>query len=147
MNIDIAKRKESFEAFRKERLPVLHEFSTNLGFENPHEILLSPESFLKKIHEWLSEQEIKENDKVWLTTRIGYYLGELFIIKYDGCWSVCESENSKHYGQYVINEFSAFENPNALFNPFEAAMELINEPKKRSLVNLVNEISSSLEAL
>ena len=146
MNLDIEERKKLFEAFRSERLPVLHEFSTNLGFENPHEILLLPEKYLGALDEWLSGQEITEENKIWLATRIGYYLGEYFVAKYDGSWSVCEVENSKYYGHYVVGEFTEFKD-NAIFNPIEAAMELANQPINRSLMNLVNEISSSLEAL
>ena len=41
---------------------MLHEFSANLGFSAPHEILIFPEKFLKSLDDWLSIQEIKEED-------------------------------------------------------------------------------------
>ena len=147
MNIDINERKSHFEKFREERLPVLHEFSKNLGFANPHEILLKPGMFLEALSNWLSEQEISEDNKVWLATRVGYYIGEYFVVTYDGCWSVCETSSSRYYGRFVVGEFSAFNNPAALLDPIEAAMHFVNEPKGRSLSNLVSEITESLGAL
>jgi hypothetical protein len=147
MNVDIEKRKESFDSFRKERMPVLHEFSSNLGFQNPHEILLLPEKFLNALDEWLSIQEIEENNRMWLATRVGYYIGEYFVVKYGGCWSVSEAKNSRYYGHYVVGDFSAFGNPNTLIEPMEAAMEFVAMPKGRSLSKLINEITEALEGL
>ncbi|VAW71471.1 hypothetical protein MNBD_GAMMA12-3799 [hydrothermal vent metagenome] len=40
INLNIEERKRLFDEFESERLPVLYEFSANLGFKNPHEILL-----------------------------------------------------------------------------------------------------------
>ena len=128
-------------------MPVLHDFSQKLGFQNPHEILTNPELFLKPVSNWLSEQEISEEAMNWIIVRIGYFLGELFVEKHDGCWSLCEAPNSRYFGHYVVGEFSTFNNPNALFAPMEAASSLANEPKGRSLIAIVNEIEGALSGL
>ena len=147
MSIDIEKQKERFDSFREERMPILHDFSQRLGFQNPHEILIKPEAFLEPISNWLSEQEISDDAKNWITVRIGYFLGELFVEKHDGCWSVCEAPSSKYYGHYVVGEFSSFNNRNALFAPMEAAFHLSNQPKGRSLAAVVDEIENALGGL
>jgi len=147
MYIDIEKQKERFSSFRDERMPVLHDFSQKLGFQNPHEILINPVGFLEPISTWLSEQEISEESKNWIIVRIGYFIGELFVEKYGGCWSICEAPSSRYYGHYIVGEFSSFNNPNALFASMEAAFELANQPKGRSLIAIVNEIEGGLSAL
>lgn len=58
MSIDINREIENSDDFRNERMPVLHEFSQSLGFENAHEILINPMKFIEPISCWLSEQEI-----------------------------------------------------------------------------------------
>lgn len=95
MSIDIEKQKERFESFRKERMPVLHDFSQKLEFQNPHEILINPQAFLEPISSWLSEQEISKEARNWIIVRVGYFLGEFFVEKHDGCWSVCEASGSR----------------------------------------------------
>ncbi|GAA3915718.1 hypothetical protein [Litoribacillus peritrichatus] len=145
--MDIELQKERFEAFRNERMPVLHEFSQNLGFQNPHEILINPMAFLEPLSNWLSDQDISEESRNWIIVRIGYFIGELFAVKHDGCWSVCEAKSSRYYGHYVVGEFSSFSNPNALFAPMEVAFELANQPQGRSLSGIVAEIESALNGL
>jgi len=147
MSLDVEKQKERFDVFRKERMPVLHELAKNLEFPNPHEILLNPKEFLSPLSAWLSEQEISEDAKNWITVRIGYFLGELFIQKYDGCWLVCELVCLKHYSHYVVGEFSAISNPNALFSPMESAFELASQPIGRSLIAKVSEIEGVLHGM
>ena len=147
MSLDFEKQKAGFDTFREERMPVLHDFSKKLGFKNPHEILTNPGAFLKPISDWLSKQEISEENKNWIIVRIGYFIGELFVQRHDGCWSVCDAPSSRYCGHYVVAEFSSFRNPNALFAPMEAAYELANEPKGRSLSAIVNEIEDGLSSL
>ena len=147
MSIDIEKQRERFESFRKERMPVLHGFAQKTEFQNPHEILINSQAFLESISNWLSGQEIFKDARSWIIVRVEYFLGEFFVEKHDGCWSVCEVSGSRYYGHYVVGEFSSVNNPNALFAPMEAAFELANQPKGRSLVAIVNEIEMALSGL
>lgn len=147
MSLDIEKQKERFNYFREERLPVLHDFSKGLGFQDPHEILIKPERFLQPISSWLSDQDISAESKNWITVRIGYFLGELFVERHGGCWSVCQAPSSRCYGHFVVGEFSSFDNANALFDPMEAAFALMDQPRGRSLVGIVKEIEESLSGL
>ena len=147
MTIDIEKQKDRFDAFRKERMPVLHDFSQKLGFHNAYEILLNPVAFLDPISSWLSEQDITDDAKNWVIVRIGYFIGELFVEKHDGCWSVCEVPDSRYYGHYVVGEFASFDNPNILLAPMEVAFALVNQPKGRSLSVVVNEIEAEFSEM
>lgn len=145
MNIETQIAK--FEAFVSERLPVLHEFSKSLGFTNPHEILLNPEAFVDGLDSWLSEQNVSKENENWLAIRIGYFIGEYFVVKFGGCWSVCEAKESRYYGHYIVGEFDAFNNPNALFDPVGASVELVRSSPGRSLKKLISEIEVTLGAL
>ncbi len=147
MSIDVEKQKERFDSFREERMPVLHDFSQKLGFQNPHEILINPAAFIEPISSWLSEQDISDEAKNWIVVRVGYFIGELFVEKHGGCWSVCEARSSRYYGHYVVGDFTSFDNRNALFAPMDAAFELANQPKGRSLSAIVSEIEARLSAL
>ncbi len=147
MSIDVEKQKERFNSFQEERMPVLHDFSQKLGFQNPHEILISPAAFLEPISSWLSEQDMSDDAKNWIVVRVGYFIGELFVEKHGGCWSVCEVRSSRYYGHYVVGDFTSFDNRNALFAPMEAEFELVNQPKGRSLSGIVSEIEAGLSAL
>jgi hypothetical protein len=147
MPIDIEKQKSGFNLFLEDRTPILIDFVHQLGFKNSHKILNTPSYFLESLTHWLTEQDITEDDKNWITVRIGYFIGELFVEKYDGCWSVCESQNSRYFGNYIVSQFSTFNNSNALFAPMEAAYFLANEAKGRSLTAIIDEIETGLNAL
>ena len=147
MDVDIEDRKQKFEAFLEERVPVLFEFAKNLGFKNPQDIFHSPQSFLASLSDWLSKQEISEANKPWAASRFGYFIGEYFVVRFDGGWQLCDSNDSRHYGQYVVGDFSRLDNPNVIINPMEAACNLVNEPKGRSLKTLIADIEASLNSL
>jgi len=147
MNLIIEERKEMFGKFVEERLPVLHEFAQDLKFENPHEILTNPKSFLAPIDQWLAPQQIDEEDVFKIVTKLGYFIGEYFAVEYNGCWSVCESKVSRYHGQYVVSQLSGFSNPAAQLNPLDAALKVVKMPKGRSLINVVKEIEISLNDL
>jgi hypothetical protein len=105
-------------------------------------------SLASEIHQ--AREDIKwvlADDKNWITVRIGYFIGELFVEKHNGCWSICDAPNSKYFGHYVIGQFSTFNNPNALFSPMEVACFLVNEAKERSLIAIIDEVETGLKSL
>nr|WP_288498685.1 hypothetical protein [uncultured Pseudomonas sp.] len=131
-NGDILRRRlQEFESFRKERLPVLHKFAETLGFPDPHLILLKPAEFISGISDFFSNHVIEEDDRVWLLTRIGYFLGEFFICTYDGCWMVDEDAGSKTFSRHIVGDFSLVDKYGV--DPFELAALYVDTPAPRSL--------------
>ncbi len=124
-------RVSSFENFRKERLPVLHKFAEILGFSDPHVILLNPENFVSGVSDYFETRIVEGDDKVWLLTRVGYFVGELLVCKYDGCWFVDEDSASSTFARYVVGDFS--DHPNKIVDPFELAKVYVDTPAPRSL--------------
>jgi hypothetical protein len=72
----LARRKAGFAVFKSERLPVLHEFCTSLGFEQPHEVLNTPGKFLAQLDSGFRRAVISEANRACFITRIGNHIGE-----------------------------------------------------------------------
>lgn len=137
-------RKAVFEEFLSQRMPVLYDLAERLGFPSPELILTEPQALLQSISEWLSVQDIAEADRTWITSRIGYYVGELLATSYSGAWHVCEASSSRYWSHYVVGQFAAFSNPNAIVDPFEIASDCIAQPRGRTLEKLILEVVTAL---
>ncbi len=145
MTSDFASRKANFSQFLEERMPVLVQFATALGAQEPYCILDEPHLFLPGISEWLSHHEIAPEESTWLLTRLGYLVGELLVMKYSGAWLFNEMEGSRYYGRYVVGQFAALDNGAVQVDPFEVAAKAISD-KTVSLGDLFSEVCSALEA-
>ena len=135
---------KKFEQFLVERMPVLVEFARALSFPEPHRILNEPHLFSHGISDWLSQQAVGPDDRVWLVTRLGYFVGEYLNMRYSGAWFVNESPNSRYFGRYVVGQFYKIANQSALADPFEVAMVAV-EPNAPSLEELLAEVCRALE--
>lgn len=136
-------RKAEFENFRKERLPVLHKFAEILGCQNPHEILVTPEKFLPYISEYMKNQSIADDNRIWILTRIGYFIGELFISKFDGCWMLDDRIESKTFSRYVIGQFTSYA-PEKVIDPFAWAQIYVDAEPPRNLSEHVTMLEKTL---
>ena len=117
----LARRIVEFETFRSERLPVLHEFCKALGLDQPHEVVNEPQKFLPLLDRGFQDAVISEENRVWLVTRIGYYIGEYLISLLGGYWLVDKNPLSPSFARYVVGDFSS-EGANAeIIDPFEIA--------------------------
>lgn len=129
----LARRVAGFDSFKAERMPVLHEFCKNLGFDEPHEVLNRPERFLPMLDSGLMNAVVSEENRVWLITRIGYYIGEYLVCLYDGLWLVDKDPSSPTFAKYVVGDFS-FEGVVAqVVDPFEMAQLYVDTPVPRFL--------------
>ena len=145
MQSPLATRKANFAHFLDERMPVLVEFAKSLGFQDPHRIVTEPHLFLPEISDWLAHQDITPEDRTWLTTRLGYLVGELLISRFGGLWFINEIESSKYFGRYVVGQFASASNKNAQVDPFEVAVAAVNNPSS-SLVSLFSEVCGALNS-
>ena len=139
--LELEKRKNGFDAFRKERMPILHGFAEILGCENPHEILIAPEKFLYYIDGYMEMQDVTNANRTWLLTRIGYFIGEFLISKFGGCWMVDEGVGSKTFARYVVGEFEG--EAEKVIDPFFFAQTYVDTPPPRSLIEQVDAATNS----
>lgn len=140
----LEKRRESFQAFLAERAPVLSDFAERLELPTPARIATEPTHFLNRVDAFMREQEIDEDDRLWILTRMGYYIGELLIEKLGGGWFVNEDSDSRYFLHYVVGRFSGASNQGAMVAPFEVAAHLVAQPPGRSLIDLVLEVEASV---
>lgn len=142
------RRRSGFEKFLKERMPVLTDFFERLGETDPAMVLVDAERFLIPLEQFIKDQLIDDDsdDRVWIHARLGYYIGELFVQRYRGCWLLNENPGSRFYLQYVIGQFTSadIKNPNAMLDPFEAANAFLSEKPGRILSELIENVDKQL---
>lgn len=139
-------RREEFERFIAERMPVLADFADALGLKQPTMIVAQPEHYLPSIDLFMEKQVIRPDDRNWILTRIGYFIGELLVDRLGGCWFLNEIADSRYFLRYVVGQFARVQNPNAMVDPFYVAVVFVDQPPGRRLAALVQEVEAELRA-
>ncbi|MBN1917848.1 MAG: hypothetical protein JW889_08070 [Verrucomicrobia bacterium] len=141
------RRRKALPSFLEERMLVLADFAERLELQTPAMITTEPERYLAAIDEFMRRQEIAEDDRIWILTRMGYYIGELLVQRLGGRWFLNEIPDSRYFLHYVVGKFSHAANPSAMVAPFEVAAHFVAQPPGRSLVSLVSEVESEVLAI
>jgi hypothetical protein len=142
----IQKRKGEFEDFYKGLIPALVEFVDRLGVQPAHEVLNQPVAFAPHLEKALKDIKAEgDEDRIWLLTRVGYFVGEYFAEKYGGSWYVNEIEGSQSVGRYVVGRFAALKNLGSMLDPFEVAKVFVDTPPPRDLQQLLSEVDVELQ--
>ena len=140
----LQKRKAGFDQFYAELMPVLVDFVEKLGIKPPHEVLRAAVQFVPPLDHALKNMVVASaEDRTWLLTRMGYFIGEYFVQKYGGCWSVNEAQDSKFFARYVVGQFAGLGTA-AVLDPFEVAMDFVDTPVPRHLEQLLKEVDAQL---
>ncbi|MFK7822135.1 MAG: hypothetical protein AB8G99_25795 [Planctomycetaceae bacterium] len=124
---DLDRRRAEFAPFFADVMPVLVDFCTALELPNPHEVLNDPEPFVDPIASWLLAQDLPtatHDDRIWLFCRVGYFIGEVFVRRYSGCWFVDDLPKPNWFSHFVVGQFPRF--PNARVAPMQMAIDLID---------------------
>ena len=100
---------------------MLVDFANRLGLAEPGSITTDPDRHLKPIGDFMQNQTITEEDRVWIHTRLGYFIGEVLVHRFDGQWSLNEMPDSRYFLHYVVGSFGARRNAAAMVAPFEVA--------------------------
>jgi len=141
----LEKRKAGFDKFYKELIPVLVEFVGQMGISPAHEVLKNAVQFAPYLNGALQNMAIAdEQDKIWLLTRLGYFVGEYFAQKHSGCWYVNEIQGSRYFGRYVVGQFARLNNAALMLDPFEIARVYIEQPMPRQFEKLLTEVDAEL---
>ncbi|HWA26172.1 MAG TPA: hypothetical protein VG734_10955 [Lacunisphaera sp.] len=139
----LSDRKQQFEPFLEEMLPVLADFADRIGIENSHLIAADPDVFLPPIAEFMREQMVAPNDRSWIVTRLGYFIGEVLNKRLGGCWFINEWPETRYFLHYVVGQFDDGSRPNAMVDPFEIANAFVAAPPGRDLSKLIAEVESA----
>jgi hypothetical protein len=140
------RRKLRFPAFCQESGPVLQDFFTRLGCPEPTAVLNEPERFLPFLDFWMRDQDIALEDRTWILTRLGYFIGQFFLIRFSGSWLLNEIPDSRFFLRFVVGQFGQLRNPRAMIDPFQIADEYISSPPGRSLISIIAEVEQELVA-
>lgn len=127
---DLEKRRAAFGQFYQEMMPVLVDFVGKIGINPAHEVLNHAVEFAPFVANAIDRMEVRqEDDRIWLLTRLGYFVGEYFAQKYRGCWYVEDRPTSDNFTRYVVGRFDGFKD--AVIDPFEIAREYVDSPVPR----------------
>lgn len=93
------KRNVAFEEFFSLLIPTLVDFIEKIGIKPSHFVLKQAVAYTPHVDEALMNMAVvSPDDRNWLITRMGYFIGEYFAQKYGGCWYVNSIENSRLEG-------------------------------------------------
>ncbi len=140
----IGKRKKELDAILNERMPVLVEFFTDLDAPQPYAVLTEAEKYVSYLDDFMKDQVVEEEDFYWIVTRISYFIGEYLVQKYQGCWMVNETPDSRTFGRIVTGCFLRLANQSAMVDPFEVAVTFVRSSLPRSLRPLLQELEQEL---
>ena len=140
----LEKRRAGFQAFLEERMPVLTDFVQRLALHDPALVLVDAERYLPSLDQWLKDQLVDSTDRVWLLTRLGYFIGEYLVQRHGGCWLLNEIPDSTTFGRYVVGRFVKVSNRSAMFDPFAIADDCISCPPGRSLISLLSSVEIAI---
>lgn len=131
------RRSKGFATFLDERLPVMLDFIERLGLPDAAMVLVEADKFLPALDAWLKDQTIDPADKVWILTRIGYFVGEYLVQRLRGYWFLNDVPDSQYFARYVVGRFARASNRNAMVDPFAVADAYVSELPGRSLSRLL----------
>lgn len=142
------KRKRDFPVFYEQLIPSLVDFIEMMGISPSHEVLKSAPMFVPLLSTALQNLEcVDEQDKIWLLTRLGYFIGEYFTQKYSGAWYLNENPTSRYFARYVVGKFSVESERELNIDPFIIAEAYISTATPRDLESIMNEAEQELAAL
>jgi hypothetical protein len=138
-------RRAAFNRFLEERVQVLADFVERLELPNPSMVLVDAERYLPSVDGFMKNQAVLPEDRVWILTRLGYFIGDLLIQRFGGGWFLNEIPDSRYFLRYVVGKFTRVPNRNAMVDPFYVADLYLAEPPGRSLTIAVNEVVNELQ--
>ncbi|WP_417388072.1 hypothetical protein [Gimesia sp.] len=92
----------------------------------------------------MENQHIGKEDRTWIITRIGYFIGEWFVQKYGGGWYLNEIPDTCYFLRYVIGKFNSISNQKAMIAPFACAERFVDSACPRNLIKFLLDVESDL---
>ncbi|MGO4155487.1 hypothetical protein [Cupriavidus sp. YAF13] len=145
--VGLESRKAGFQQFYEELMPVLVDFVEKMGISPAHEVLRHAGQFAPLLDNVLQSMTVAAEDRLWLLTRMSYFIGGYFAQKYGGCWYVNEVPESQYFGHYVIGQFACLGNAAPMLDSFQVAQAFVDAPVPRSLGKLLAAVDAELADL
>ena len=143
--IQLEQRKKGFEDFFNELMPALVDFIEKIGINPAHQVLNQAEKYVPFVEASLRDIVVADKgDRVWLLTRVGYFIGEYFSQKYGGCWYVNDICDSRYFARYVVGKFSKTNNMATMIDPFEIAQVYVDTPVPREMTVVLAEVDAQI---
>ncbi len=141
------KRRAAFEEFYSNLAPALVDFIDKMGIKPAHQVLKHAVQYARYLERALERLEVVgEEDRIWLLTRLGYFIGEYFAQQHGGCWYLNEVSGSRYFGRYVVGRFARLGNAGLMIDPFQVAQVYVDSPVPRQLERLLAEVEAELSA-
>lgn len=141
---ELAHRRASFDRFLEERMPVLTDFMERLELPHAATVLTEADKFVPPLEQWMKNQVVTPDHRVWILTRLGYFIGEYFVQRLSGCWSLNEIPDSRFFARYVTSKFARLANPNVMIDPFNVADVYLSELPRRNLSSILTDVEAEL---
>jgi len=142
--VQFEQRQAGLDAFVQEGMEVLGEFMNRLELPEPYMVLRNAERYLSPVDSWMRDQVVSSQDRGWIITRIGYFIGELFNQRLGGYWFVEIHPDSPFFLQYVVGRFTGVPSLNARISPFAIAANYVDQPVGRSLSAMTTRVEDQL---
>jgi hypothetical protein len=101
---------------------------------------------LDAVDDFMKDQVITDEDRVWILARMAYFVGQVLIQRLGGEWLINEHPHSRFFLRYVIGRVPGVRSPNATVDPFAVASAFLAEPPGRSLRAIVAEAEREVQA-
>ncbi len=144
-NATLNRRLAGLDQFFQESVPVLTDFVQRLELPEPNMVFREADRYIAPIDEWMKDQVIHPEDRIWILTRIGYFIGEFLVQRFGGYWLVDEDPDSPYFLHYVVGRFSRSPQPHMKVSPFALADYFVSEPPGRSLLSVIHRIEEELK--
>lgn len=128
-------------------LDALGNFMERLELPQPYMVLQDAGAYLSALDSWMREQIVAPDDRIWILTRVGYFLGELLNQRFGGHWFVDDHPASPYFLQYVVGRFTQLPNRHARISPFALAANYVDLSPGRSLSAVVARVEEQLRQL
>lgn len=139
------RRRAGFDDFYNELMPCLVDFVGKMGVNSAHMVLNQAAAYVPLLEVALQNMEVADDDDHdWLTARMGYFIGEYFVQRFDGCWTVNDSPESRFFARYVVGRFEGAANLEISIDPFEMAACYVGAPVPRQLGDLLDSAAQEL---
>lgn len=141
---EVQSRQYRLADFAQEGEQLLLEFAQASQLTSPTSVLQEAEAcaeLLQIVDAQLADAYLEEDDRTWLIPRLGYTIGQYFILDYNSDWGVNTQTDSPQYGHYVVLVPSPSDT-NKVYpvDPFEAAYEYVYQEPDRDLLSLLDEM-------
>ena len=142
------RRRQSWQEFVSQSRPTLEEFAMLLQAEHPTQAWEHPDSLIPAAEALTRDvhfDEMGQDERRWLQAVLIYLVGQVFIRRHGGLWTLEENPDSKFFLRYVVGFMKGGVRPGATVDPSFLVEVYLNSPPGRSLTTLLAEAEQDIK--